>query len=176
MENCIRWLLFKDIYNELNLKIFEDQLKSIGIQPQNLVSENFPLVSQYFFLQNPILFEQLSVEENAELKKMYEDFMNSNMQDDTRIIRFLKSVRFKLLFPKTDEKYLIWDFDDSNHMAPSDAVVLSFYYKSFNMNYADDVLDKMYCILNQIQDLSRSNEYKVAVFEYTERLLKARIL
>ena len=167
MENQIKQLLFKIIYNKLNLQeIEEDFIKSNIPQKKINNPNNEEIISQYFFLRNDLYLDRLSLEE----KTFIVSKMNSiNENDKKELNEFLENNLLKLLLPETDKTYIYWDGSDDEHLAPSDAIVIAFHTIEF-LNGIDESRN-MYINkkLNYIQDvLGPQNNLKVAIIKYNE--------
>lgn len=180
MESEIKWLLLKIIYEELNLAQVEEKLTNLGIIAKKIVeTEEFKYapISKYFFLKNDIVLDNLSIEEVEKLRNLYNKGIEKNdLINNTELIEFIKKIKLKLLFPKTNERYIIWDALAPDHMTPSDSIVLAFHYLEFQDNYPPDIMDDVIDTINSIQQLSSKVGYKIAVLMYNERLINARTL
>ena len=170
MEDKIRLLLFRIIYDDLNLKIIEDEFLSNNIPQKKIVlKKGEELISHYFFLRNDIYLERLNQEEQESLKQL----INSNRDEDQKTLNeFLKKNMFRLILPETNQKYLYWDGFDFQHMAPADAIVIAFH----TLNYLDvdfSIIEKQKSFINEKlnyiqEELAQQAGYKVAVLEYDE--------
>ena len=65
MEDFLRMMIFRIVYDELGLRKYDEELESLGVQPKRLqLSENVVLnkliPSRYFFLRSSVHMKNLS--------------------------------------------------------------------------------------------------------------------
>ena len=165
MESEIKRLLFEIIYDKLNLKDIEEDFNNNKIPKKDIINKkNEKIISNYFFLRNDVNLDELTKEETIYL------LSKMNQKSDTKELKdFLEQNMLRLLLPKTNEKYIYWDINDDEHLAPSDAIVIAFHTIEF-LEGIDEVRNAYICEkLNYIQDvLGPQANIKVAVLKYNE--------
>lgn len=176
MEEKLKIILFKIIYNKLNLDKIEKTFLSNGVKYKNISNpNNYEIVSKYFFLANELHLENLNSIQIDKLKYYVENSDLKNISMDFH--SFLNEILLDLLLPKTNKKYINFDKEDFSKEAPADAIILKFHYIEFDYNDEDyeKIQDIVVDNLNYIQDYGEKIGLKVAVIRYNESLLNRRI-
>ena len=169
MLDELKLILFRIIYEKLKLDSVEKRFLDYGLKPKQIVSDGMnyknKFDNKFFFLKSDVHLENLSLEEITLLKK----YMSSEKAADLEeLYHFLENNCLKLLIPKTDKKYLIWEPGDFRYAAPSDSIVLAFHYIEFDDSYDDNLLFMVSNELNRIQKESVDLGFKTSVLEYNE--------
>lgn len=176
MEEKLKIILFKIIYNKLNLDKIEKTFLSNGVKYKNISNpNNDEIISKYFFLANELHLENLNSIQIDKLKYYVENSDLKNISMDFH--SFLNEILLDLLLPKTNKKYIKFDEEDFSKEAPSDAIILKFHYIEFDYDEKDynKVQDIVVDNLNYIQDYGEKIGLKVAVIRYNESLLNRRV-
>ena len=127
MEEKLKIILFKIIYNKLNLDKIEKTFLSNGVKYKNISNpNNYEIVSKYFFLANELHLENLNSIQIDKLKYYVENSDLKNISMDFHL--FLNEILLDLLLPKTNKKYINFDKEDFSKEAPADAIILKFHY------------------------------------------------
>ena len=128
MEEKIKIILNKIIYDKLNLYEIEKKFDSNGIKRKITESENNnESMSNFFFIMNDVYLNRLTVQELEYITNSIKQLDFSKLQISKELCDFLLSIINKLLLPETSEKYLYWGNRNYEYMAPSVSIVLSFH-------------------------------------------------
>ena len=173
MEDKIKLIYNKLIYELLDLKNIEEEISNSGIKSKEIVNnENYDLASKYFFLKNDIYLGHLDSNELNFLERTIYSINFSNILISEELSKFLLEKISKILLPNTNEKYLSYYGTGNSFLAPSDAIVFAFHYLKYLdsdeelMENQEDILcDK----LNYIQNvIAPSKNMKVAILVFDE--------
>lgn len=181
MEDKLKLVFNKLIYEYLNLGIIEKELCDLGIKSKEMVNnDNYDVVSKYFFLKNKIHLNRLNFDEINFLKFHLQNIDFSNIIISDELARFLLSRISKILLPETNQKYISYCGTGENFLAPSDAIVLGFQYlKYLNHDEKDNEKNEeiLYDRLNYIQnELAASKNFKIAVLIFDELVNEKNIV
>ena len=128
MKEKYKYMFMKYLYNKLDLKQIENNLIVGGIKDQDLESKE---VSRYFKVINEIdegnvtgtLLEKYNYYFSVDL-----DILCSPKMEQ-EIFNFINETYKLLMFRKKDINYLYYGPINYKYMAPSDSIVLGFYYQ-----------------------------------------------
>ncbi len=172
MEDKIKLILNKVVYDKLGLDIIEQEIVNANIRCKDIINDdNVELVSRYFFLLNDVYLDRLNSDEVYTLENYIEniDFHNIILTEELR--NFIDERLFKLLIPDTDERYISYYGTGNNYIAPSDSIVLGFHYIKYldNEDNVDNQEEFIYEKMNYIQSvLAPSKNIKVSVLVFDE--------
>ena len=176
MKEKYKYMFMKYLYNKLGLKQLEDNLINSGIKMQELDSKE---ISRFFKILNNVDEGILT----GELLEKYNYYFSLEFNTlcipeiEKEVFKFINETYKLLLFTKTDAKYLYYGPLNYKYMAPSDAIVLGFYYKEFDIDVGDEEFRKIHFKnevlvannLNYVQNvLGPENNMKIAVIKYNE--------
>lgn len=178
IKDKLQQMLLEIIFDELGLETIEQSLLKAGIKSKEIYnSNNEKIVSNYFFLCNDVMLENLNVIELNRIKRYFEQD-NISMKDKKEFKKFIDSIKLKLLIENSEESYINWGYDPLEHSAPSDAIVLACHYLEFSDEDFTDEKDELLCKeLNKIQEeLAPKAGLKVAVLRFNDKPLSRNII
>lgn len=170
-----KYLFFKELYKELNLTFIEEKLKDEKIKPLNVLpSEDYELISNYFFLLNDINIEKLNSEQ---LKEFYYYFSKNikelSEQELEEAKKFINNTYSMLLFPNVEANYVYYGPTSDDYVSPKDAIAIGLYYDAFVDCEDFEVENKLADIVNYIQfDLAKKSKKKVSVILFNQLTLE----
>ena len=169
MEKKLFFLLYRIVYDKLNLREVEEKFVEIDVPTKNmLIGPDEEPISKYFFLRNDIQISRLT---DAEMTMVRDCINDPTSEKENELKSFLEQNLYRLLLPETTARYLFWP--DRSHAAPADYIVIAFHTLDYKEGESDEIRsardDIVYKELNRIQDES-VDKYglKVAVLKYNE--------
>lgn len=168
-----KYLFMLYVYEKGMLKKIDDTM--ITNQVGSLELKNG--ISNYFELLNDVYEDRLS----GQLKEEYDYYMSMDLQElisnnlKDRVQDFLERTYKLLLFPDLSNKFYYYGPININYVAPSDSIVLGFYYNEFETEETFSVEkhnrnEEIICdSLNYIQEkIGPSIGKKIAVIKFNE--------
>lgn len=176
-ENNYKYLFFKEVYNELNLKSIEDGLLKEKIKPLNVIQgSDYEIISNYFFLLNEPNLQSL----NSIQLEEFHDLFSKKISDLTEVelkkaLDFINSTYTLMLFPNVDTKYVYYGSVSDNYICPKDAIAIGLYYDAFTECEDFEITNKLARVINYIQfDLAKKINKRVAVILFNQLTLENR--
>lgn len=173
-----KYMFFKEVYNNINLKSVEQKMLGDNIKPLEVIKDDkYDIISNYFFLLNVFNIEALSKEQLQDFYTYFSKDINSlNEQELQKAREFINETYSTVLFPKTDSKCVYYGPINDDYLCPRDAIVIGLYYDAFG-EYGDFELEnKLADIINYIQfSLDKKNYSKIAVIPFNQITLENRI-
>ena len=166
MENEIKKIILKIVYDELGLEAMEKEFEDNGVPKMNIVNpNNEEIISNYFFLKNDINFNYVGSDELEKLNKYLELGM---VNEATEIVR-----SNMMNFIKRDENDPMIVRDMFGEMKlDDDVVVLNFYTKLYDLEENDARYEKEDFVndrLNRLQlHTAPAHNLRVAVESHNE--------
>ncbi len=175
MEEKYRLLFFKYLYDLLDLKKIEDELKSRNVDcvnDENQMCEEektCSACSKYFYLLNEINLKRLSSEELDYLNQINEETPNNDIQ-----LFLEKTYQRVLLESSLNNKVYYGPFMNPRFEADSDSIAIGIKYEQFgllsgNRKKHDEILNGNRVVIDIMKKVeSLSTKYKLKLIEYNE--------
>ena len=179
MKENYKYLFFKYIYNELGLKLLEEEIRNSGINPVEYEFNSiFRDVSKYFSLENNVDDTRLS----DELRNKYIKYCSATKDlfmtkdEEQELNDFLEKSYELMLFPDIKENHCYYGPFNNKYAVPRDSIVLGLNYYEFDID-DDESFEKLHSTRESIICTTINNiQYfyapqmnkKVAVIRYNE--------
>lgn len=180
MEEKYRLLLFKYLYNELNLHIVESLLVKNNIhyitsELQMCREEKICyMCSKYFYLLNKIDVNYLN-----DLEIEFLNSVNESDSIDDKIINFLNDTIPNVLFKNAEGKDIYYGPHSKNYLSKDNTIVLGLKYDEFG--FAEGKIKKRseiekndIIITNILSFIHNATKYKIQVILYNELFEKLK--
>ncbi len=150
-----KYLLFKGLYNYLNLNEIENKISN-NIKPLNVVSnEDYDIISKYFFLKNNVNVDKLNKEENEFFNYYFKKDIKECSDSELRAMNdFIKNTYKRTIFPDVSDDYVYYGPINDEYLCPKDSIVIGIYYDLSNENDFE--------IENQVSDIANYIQFEVA--------------
>ena len=166
-----KYLFFKEIYENLNLKSIEEKLcyekiKSLNVQPNGY----YQIISPYFFLLNEVNIENLTTDQLQKFHKYFSKNINLLSEEELKEIKnFINETYHLVLFPNVKDAYVYYGPISDDYVCPKDAIAIGLYYDAFTDDDDFEVENKLSEVINYIQfDLAKKINKKVSVLSFNQ--------
>ncbi len=172
MEDFIKLMIFEIIYNKLNLGNIENKFKNAKIQGKIIENpDNYPVISQYFFLLNDINFDNLSLDEKKKLEFFFNSLKSGNDKIKQSLCEFLELNLKKLLMMDDVVDFLYYGIVSDEYMGKIDEIILAFHYIEFDEK--NSLTDEQFALIteeiNRLENETAPNKgLKIKVMKYNE--------
>lgn len=175
--NNYKYLFFKRIYNELNLKSIEDKMLEEKIKPLSVIEESdYEIISNYFFLLNEPNLQSLNPIQLEKFHNLFSKKISDLSQAELKsALDFINNTYDLMLFPNSDTNYVYYGPISNNYICPRDAIAIGLYYDAFAECNDFEVRNKLARVVNYIQfDLAKKINKKIAIILFNQITLENR--
>lgn len=170
-----KYLFFKKLYEELDLKSIEANLEKENIKSLNVVdSEYYKIISKYFFILNDVNINFLT-QEDLQTFNLYfsKDIYSLKEEELNEIYQFIEKTYSMVLFPNIDSKFVYYGPITDDYICPKDSVVIGLFYDIFSSEEPLTIQNKLADIVNYIQfEQSKKSNKNISVLLFNQLTLQ----